>query len=69
MGDLIDFLAYKEKKRIREQCYQSYTAWVTHRFLAAGAANGATSRYDLAVEKQQDGKFYLFRYFFPDFDW
>ena len=68
MGDLIDFLAYKEKKRIREQCYQSYTAWVAHRFLAAGA-NGTTNRYDLAVEEQREGGFYLYKYFFPDFDW
>lgn len=67
MGDLIDFLAYKRRKEIKEQLYGSYTYWVSRRFLRH--ANGATSRYDVAVEAQQDRNYYLYRYFFPDYDW
>ena len=69
MGDLIDFVAYKTRKLMKRQSFGSYEMWITQRFLAAGAGNGVTSRYDLAVEQQQEEDYYLFRYFFPDFDW
>jgi hypothetical protein len=67
LGDLIDLVAYRKRKDVREAVYGSYTAWVTSRFLHR--AYRGTSRYDLAVEAQREGEFYLFSYFFPDFDW
>ena len=69
MGDVIDLLEFKKKKVERERFYGSLEAWVTHRFLQAGAGNGITSKYELAVEEQQEGDYYLYKYWFPDFDW
>jgi hypothetical protein len=67
MGDVIDFLERKRRKEIRELVYGSYSYWVARSFLRH--SNSATSKYDVAVEAQQDGRFYLYKYFFPDFDW
>jgi hypothetical protein len=67
LGDLVDFLAYKKRREIKEEVYGSYTAWITLRFLRH--SKGATSRYGLALEAQQDRSYYLYTYFFPDFDW
>lgn len=67
MGALISLIDYKKKKYHKEVVYGSYTEWVARRF--RGHHSGATSRYDLAVEEQQDDGFYLFKYWFPDYDW
>jgi hypothetical protein len=60
-------MKYKKRKEIREAVYGSYTAWVAIRFLSC--ASRSTSRYEFALEAQQEGGFYLYRYFYPDFDW
>jgi hypothetical protein len=60
-------MKYKKRKELREAVYGSYTAWVAIRFLHYECRS--TSRYELAVEAQQGRGFYLYRYFYPDFDW
>jgi hypothetical protein len=69
MGDVIYIEEYKRAKRLRETAFQDFPDEVVR--LAVIGSYRPLDRYGFALEKQQDcGEgYYLFKYFFPDFDW
>lgn len=66
MGDVIDFLSYKRQKELRLKIYSIYNDEQNRLFQPIGIA---VTRYEFALEKQLDGDYFLYKYFFPDFDW